>query len=61
MPLPRKRRRIPFSEEEMVKLENIGNSRIEEKRRTLRAACFLAVNEFFLFQPMDEMGSQDVK
>jgi transposase len=41
MPFPRKRQRVQFSEEEMLKLEAIRKSRTEEKRRTLRAAFLL--------------------
>ena len=41
MPFPRKRRPIQISEQEMLELESIRKSRIEEKRRTLRAAFLL--------------------
>src|SRR5450432_938833 len=41
MPFPRKRSPIHFSEQERLKLESIRKSRIEEKRRALRAAFLL--------------------
>jgi len=41
MPFPRKRIALQFSEEERRKLESIRGSRVEEKRRTLRAAILL--------------------
>src|SRR5574341_821072 len=42
MPFPRKRNALQFTEQERRKLESIGKSRTEEKRRTLRAAILLA-------------------
>lgn len=41
MPFPRKRIALQFSEEERRKLDSIRGSRIEEKRRTLRAAILM--------------------
>jgi transposase len=41
MPFPRKRIALQFSEEERRKLDSIRGSRVEEKRRTLRAAILL--------------------
>ena len=41
MPFPRKRPALQFSEDERRKLDSIRRSRIEEKRRTLRAAILL--------------------
>ena len=41
MPFPRKRIALQFSEEERRKLDSIRVSRVEEKRRTLRAAILL--------------------
>ena len=41
MPFPRKRPVLQFSEDERRKLDSIRRSRVEEKRRTLRAAILL--------------------
>ena len=41
MPFPRKRTALQFSEEERRNLDSIRRSRIEQKRRTLRAAILL--------------------
>jgi transposase len=41
MPFPRKRSRLHFSEQDMLRLESIRKSRTEEKRRILRAAFLL--------------------
>jgi transposase len=41
MPFPRKRDALQFSTEELRKLESIGRSRTEERRRALRAAILL--------------------
>ena len=41
MPFPRKRRPLQLSEEERQKLDSIRRSRVEEKRRTVRAAILL--------------------
>ena len=41
MPFPRKRMTVQFSVEERDKLDSIRRSRIEERRRTLRAAILL--------------------
>lgn len=41
MPFPRKRPALQFSEDERRKLDSIRRSRVEEKRRTLRAAILL--------------------
>jgi transposase len=41
MPFPRKRPGLQFSEDERRKLDSICRSRVEEKRRTLRAAILL--------------------
>jgi hypothetical protein len=41
MPFPRKRSRLQFSEQDLLKLESIRKSRTQEKRRTLRAAFLL--------------------
>lgn len=41
MPFPRKRPALQFSEDERTKLDSIRRSRIQEKRRTLRAAILL--------------------
>jgi transposase len=41
MPFPRKRSALRFSEQDLLRLESIRNSRTEEKRRTLRAAFLL--------------------
>jgi transposase len=42
MAFPRKRNALQFTEPERRKLESIGKSRTEEKRRTVRAAILLA-------------------
>ena len=42
MAFPRKRNALQFTEPERLKLESIGKSRTEEKRRTVRAAILLA-------------------
>lgn len=41
MPFPRKRSPLQFSAQDLLKLESIRKSRIEEKRRTQRAAFLL--------------------
>jgi transposase len=41
MPFPRKRPALQFSEDERLKLDSIRRSRVEERRRTLRAAILL--------------------
>jgi hypothetical protein len=41
MPFQRKRNALQFTEAELRKLESIGKSRTEEKRRTVRAALLL--------------------
>ena len=41
MPFPKKRRPLQLSEEERQKLDSIRRSRVEEKRRTVRAAILL--------------------